>query len=128
MLPRDAWKADRVAVHLDSDPPKDYSLKAANLTVLEKPRCVLCLELTPVPISSGCGCSGSAGMAHIACRVRAAESDAKSRGTSSGLMVCNVCGREFTGKMFAGLSEVSESLQVSRAFVCGGLQSEVDLL
>jgi hypothetical protein len=35
--------------------------------------CIICLDNKPRPIQSGCGCRGPAGLAHIECRVTAAE-------------------------------------------------------
>jgi hypothetical protein len=35
--------------------------------------CTICLESDPPPIQSGCACRGDAGLAHIECRISAAE-------------------------------------------------------
>ncbi len=35
--------------------------------------CVICLESEPAPIQSGCACRADMGLAHVRCRVLAAE-------------------------------------------------------
>jgi len=37
--------------------------------------CFVCLDTSPSPIQSGCACRGAAGLAHLCCRVQAAETD-----------------------------------------------------
>jgi hypothetical protein len=36
-------------------------------------RCIFCLEDSPPPIQSGCGCRGDFGWAHVECRVKVGE-------------------------------------------------------
>jgi hypothetical protein len=67
--------------------------------------CIICLESSPPAIQSGCGCRGDAGLAHIKCRVQAAEHKQKSTGDLSGWEACSTCGISFTAPMSLGLAE-----------------------
>ena len=52
--------------------------------------CVICLDSSPPPIQSGCACRGDAGLAHVACRVKAAESQAPEK-TGCVWWECQTC-------------------------------------
>jgi hypothetical protein len=65
--------------------------------------CIICLDSEPLPIQSGCACRGDAGLAHVACRILAAEAKEKSRDVS-GWQECPTCGQVFTGQMALGLA------------------------
>jgi hypothetical protein len=68
--------------------------------------CTICLDAgDPLPIQSGCGCRGDAGLAHVGCRAEAAEHRSRSRDTS-GWHECMTCGQHFTGQMLLGLTEL----------------------
>ena len=59
--------------------------------------CVICYgEDDPPPIQSGCGCRAETGLAHVACRVRAAEHQGVS---STAWWQCPTCRQSFTGQM-----------------------------
>ena len=60
--------------------------------------CIICLQSRPPAIQSGCGCRGDAGLAHIKCRVQAAEHKQKSTGDLSGWETCSTCGISFTAR------------------------------
>ena len=69
-------------------------------------RCFICFEestegSTP-PIQSGCACRGDAGLAHLDCRVKAAEARFP---PPSVWWVCQTCNQPFTGDMRVGLAE-----------------------
>jgi tetratricopeptide (TPR) repeat protein len=68
--------------------------------------CVICLDAdaSPAPIQSGCACRGEAGLAHVGCRVRAAEAQAQHRGRAA-WWECQTCKQHFTGEMRRGLAE-----------------------
>jgi hypothetical protein len=71
--------------------------------------CTVCLEGDPPPIQSGCGCRGDAGLAHIGCRVTAAEHAIQSKGPERAWDRCATCGQAFSGFMRLGL--MSERLR-----------------
>ncbi len=60
--------------------------------------CHICLEGSPEIIQSGCACRGAAGLAHPACREKAATELAKRKGYTMRL-TCQTCKKEFTGAM-----------------------------
>ena len=66
--------------------------------------CVICLDSSPPPIQSGCACRGDAGLAHVACRVKAAESQAAEK-QGCAWWECQTCKQAFTGAMQLGLAE-----------------------
>ena len=66
--------------------------------------CVICLESDPPPIQSGCACRGVAGLAHPACRARAAAAQEGARG-SRVWRECQTCRQPFAGSMARGLAE-----------------------
>jgi hypothetical protein len=65
------------------------------------PTCTICLESEPPPIQSGCACRSDAGLAHVACRVRAAASKST---VNDGWHRCSTCTQAFTGEMQRQLS------------------------
>jgi hypothetical protein len=68
--------------------------------------CTICLDVgDPLPIQSGCGCRGDAGLAHVGCRAEAAAHKARSSGNTLGWEACMTCGQGFTGQMGLGLAE-----------------------
>ena len=66
--------------------------------------CVICLDSSPPPIQSGCACRGDAGLAHVACRVKAAEAQAPEK-EGCVWWQCQTCKQAFTGAMQRGLAE-----------------------
>ena len=66
--------------------------------------CVICLDSSPPPIQSGYACRGDAGLAHVACRVKAAEWQAAEK-NSKAWTRCQTCKQKFTGSMQLGLAE-----------------------
>jgi tetratricopeptide (TPR) repeat protein len=65
--------------------------------------CVICLEGgDPPPIQSGCACRGYSGLAHVACRVEAAQRDESNDST---WFSCRTCGNPFTGEMKIRLAQ-----------------------
>ena len=66
--------------------------------------CVICLDSSPPPIQSGCACRGDAGLAHVACRVKAAEAQAPQK-QGCVWWQCQTCKQAFTGAMQRGLAE-----------------------
>lgn len=64
--------------------------------------CVICYEHAPPPIQSGCGCRGDSGLAHVACRVKAAAS--RSEIINENWWKCATCRQPFTGRTQRGLS------------------------
>ena len=75
--------------------------------------CIICLDTSPPPIQSGCACRGDSGLAHIACLVRAAASQAQ-RGSDAWQM-CQTCKQYYTGAMQMGLAEVWRSRVAGQA-------------
>ena len=63
--------------------------------------CFICLETSPPPIQMGCACRGEAGLAHLGCLAKAAES----RAAREGWWKCRTCNQGFTGAMQRGLAE-----------------------
>ena len=59
---------------------------------------------SPPPIQSGGACRGDAGLAHVACRVKAAESQAPEK-QGCVWWECQTCKQAFTGAMQRGLAE-----------------------
>ena len=90
----------------------------------EERACVICLESDPPPIQSGCACRSDAGLAHVACRVRVAES------TNDGVNIqwarCSTCKQSFTGPMLLGLSSAFSS-SAPRSGYAEALEVEVHL-
>lgn len=69
--------------------------------------CFICLGNDPVPIQSGCGCRGDAGLAHVECRVQVAVHDQQRAKPGTEMMPwerCRTCGQLFVGAMQLGLS------------------------
>ena len=66
--------------------------------------CIICFDTSPPPVQSGCACRGDAGLAHVSCRVRMAESQA-SLSENSVWWQCRTCMQHFTGEMRVGLAE-----------------------
>jgi hypothetical protein len=67
--------------------------------------CIICLESDPPPIQSGCACRGDAGLAHVECRILAAEHKQKSSGGLGGWESCSTCGQLFEGDTALGLGK-----------------------
>ena len=67
--------------------------------------CLICYEASPPPIQSGCACRGPAGLAHLACRVQAAQALVE-RKDSRWWFTCQTCEQRFTaaGAMCIGLA------------------------
>ena len=65
--------------------------------------CLICLEASPPPIQSGCACRGPAGLAHLACRVKAAQALVERKGWWW-WFTCQTCEQSFTGAMCIGLA------------------------
>lgn len=66
--------------------------------------CVICIDSDPPPIQSGCACRGVAGLAHPACRARAAAAQEGTRGFDA-WRECQTCRQPFTGTMARELAE-----------------------
>ena len=66
--------------------------------------CYICYESQPPPIQSGCACRDEAGLVHIGCMVRVADSQAGHRGNIA-WCECHTCKQYFTGAMRTGLAE-----------------------
>ena len=71
--------------------------------------CVICLDsrssrFSGSLIQSGCACRGDAGLAHVACRVKAAEWQAAEKKRKAWTH-CQTCKQKFTGSMQLGLAE-----------------------
>ena len=68
--------------------------------------CFICFDAdaSPAPIQSGCACRGEAGLAHVGCRVQAAEAQAPDRGWAV-WSKCQTCNQDFTGGMQRGLAD-----------------------
>ena len=67
--------------------------------MIEGGRCFICYDDDPQPIQSGCGCRGDAGLAHVNCRAKAAQS------AGGNWASCQTCRLDFTGQMGFALSE-----------------------
>ena len=70
----------------------------------EEACCVICLDSSPPLLQSGCACRGDAGLAHVACRVKAAEWQAPGK-KGRAWWECQTCKQAFTGAMQRGLAE-----------------------
>ena len=57
-------------------------------TASEDGSCIFCLESSEGVIESGCACRGDAGLAHVQCRILAAEHKQKSTGGAWLLFIC----------------------------------------
>ena len=66
--------------------------------------CFICLDTSPSPIQSGCACRGATGLAHLGCRVRAAEALVEQKNSTEWWWKCQTCEQAFTGKMRDGLA------------------------
>jgi hypothetical protein len=77
----------------------------ASAAVSDGRACIICLEPDPQPIQSGCACRGDAGLAHVECRISAAEHKQKSSGSMAGWEGCLTCGQLFHGEMGLALAE-----------------------
>ena len=86
--------SERLKVVLEGRGNKVLSLKEENIVAMEE----------SAPIQSGCACRGDAGLAHVACRVKAAESCSAEKGGSA-WRECPTCKQQFTGEMMFGLAE-----------------------
>lgn len=58
--------------------------------------CLICLETEPPPTQRGCACRGDAGLAHVACLAKQAESAAR-RGKVASWFTCDICNQKLTG-------------------------------
>jgi tetratricopeptide (TPR) repeat protein len=63
--------------------------------------CFICLDDEPAPIQSGCCCRGASGLAHVACRAKAAEH----ANVPTSWWVCRTCKQPFTGLMRSSLAQ-----------------------
>jgi tetratricopeptide (TPR) repeat protein len=66
--------------------------------------CIICLESKPQPIQSRCACRGDAGLAHVACRIKAAEHSVRRTGKHDAWVKCTTCNQLFTGATTLGLT------------------------
>ena len=60
--------------------------------------CVICLGSEGTPIQGGCACRGSAGLAHVECRLREAESKDTMNRVATEWWRCSTCKAHFTGE------------------------------
>lgn len=60
--------------------------------------CVICLGSDGAPIQGGCACRGSAGLAHVECRLREAESKDRMNRVATEWWRCSTCKTHFTGE------------------------------
>ncbi len=72
--------------------------------IAEDAVCIICLDSSPPPIQSGCGCRSDGGLAHVGCLVEKAVAQQPHRGYTV-WWVCQTCGQRFTGAMGTGLGE-----------------------
>ena len=86
--------------------------------------CVICLESDPPPIQSGCACRSDAGLAHVACRLRVAESS--NGGVNVHWARCSTCKQSFTGPMLRELS-LAFSASAPRSGYAEAVEVEVHL-
>ena len=86
--------AERLKVVLKGRDRKVLSLKPENIVTIDD----------GAPIQSGCACRGDAGLAHVACRVKAAERQAPEQGSLL-WQKCQTCKEAFTGTMQLGLAQ-----------------------
>ena len=66
--------------------------------------CFICLDMSPSLIQSGCACRGATGLAHLGCRVRAAEALVEQKNSTEYWWTCQTCEQAFTGEMRDGLA------------------------
>ena len=90
--------------HVDSDPSGRCASAAAG-------DCIICLsdDGPPHPVQGGCACRGSAGLAHLACRVTSARhlEEMKDRAV---WYECGTCRQEYTGVTALGLARAWQRL------------------
>ena len=85
--------------------------------------CFICLDTSPSPIQSGCACRGAAGLAHLGCRVEAAEALVEQKKDSNEWWwTCQTCEQKFTGEMRDGLANAWWSR------VCDGAEDDRERL
>ena len=77
--------------------------------------CFVCLGTSPSPIQSGCACRGAAGLAHLCCRVQAADALVKQKKSKAWWWTCQTCKQRFTGEMRDGLANAWWSQVCDRA-------------
>ena len=77
--------------------------------------CFICLDMSPSPIQSGCACRGAAGLAHLRCRVEAAEALVEQKSSNEWWWTCQTCEQQFTGEMSDGLANAWWSQVCDRA-------------
>ena len=77
--------------------------------------CFVCLGTSPSPIQSGCACRGAAGLAHLCCRVQAADALVKQKKCTEWWWTCQTCEQHFTGEMRDGLANAWWSQVCDRA-------------
>ena len=77
--------------------------------------CFICLDTSPSPIQSGCACRGAAGLAHLSCRVEAAEALVEQTQSPEWWWTCQTCKQQFTGEMRNGLANAWWSRVCDRA-------------
>ena len=77
--------------------------------------CFVCLGTSPSPIQSGCACRGAAGLAHLRCRVEAAEALVEQKISTKWWWTCQTCEQPFTGEMSDGLANAWWSQVCDRA-------------
>ena len=103
----------------------------------EEGECLICLDRNPPPIQmrcacrkefpllfaevrpiqSGCACRGAAGLAHQACRARAAKALVLRKGSTEWWRKCQTCHQNFTGPMRQGLADAWWQMVRDRAEV-----------
>lgn len=67
-------------------------------------RCFICLDDCSPLIASGCACREDAALAHLDCRIKAAEALAVRAKDTRWWRTCQTCEQEFTGPMSIGLA------------------------
>ena len=65
----------------------------------EEDVCFICYEASPPPIQSGCTCRGPAGLAHLGCRVQAAQTLVERKSSRRWWFTCQTCEQRFTGAL-----------------------------
>jgi hypothetical protein len=90
---------------LPSAPTSRRTPSVATPNISDSRVCVICLEHDPPPIRSGCACRGDAGLAHVQCRIAAAEHKYKSSGTIVAWNDCPTCCQSYRGQIAIGLAE-----------------------
>lgn len=60
--------------------------------------CVICLDSEGEPTQGGCACRGSAGLAHVECRLRLAEAKTSLVRVATDWWMCSTCKANFTGE------------------------------